>query len=93
MLSISLTLCCVGLVFSSPAVGNIGHQRQMDENDVFGAQFQPHLADRFKKWERFDIAGRAADFHQDHVHVIGHFAERGFDLIGDMRNHLTVLPR
>ena len=88
MLSSSFTLCCVGLVFSSPAVGMNGHQREVHEDYIFGAQLEAHLADGFEEWKRFDVANGAADFDQDDVHAFGHFAEGGFDFVGDVRDDL-----
>ena len=40
---------------------------------------------------RFDVAYGAADFDDDDIHSIGDFAKRGFDFIGDVRNHLHGL--
>ena len=88
MLSISFTLCCVGLVFNSPAVGINGTSVTCTKIAFSGAQLQPHLPDRFQKRQRLDVAHRAANFHDHHVHAVGHFAERRFDFVGDVRNHL-----
>ncbi len=91
MLSISFTLCCVGLVFSSPARGDVGHQRQMREHHIFRAKLQAHLANRFQERQRLDVAHRAADFHEHDVHADCYFAKRGLDFIGHVRNYLHRL--
>src|SRR5271163_4093561 len=63
----------------------------MDENDIFGAQLEAHLADGFQKRQRLDIADRAADFDDDYVYIVGDFAKRGFDFVGHVRDHLDGL--
>ena len=80
----------LGLQFASG--GDIRHQRQMNENNIFGAQLQPHLPDRFQEWKRLDIAHRSADFDQHHIHAVRNFAKRGFNFVGNVRNHLHGFP-
>ena len=67
------------------------HQRHVHERRVVAAHLVPQLADGFEKRQRFDVAHRAADFHDHHVHVRRHFARRRLDLVGDVRNHLHRL--
>ena len=79
----------LGLQFAGR--GDERHQREVHEEHIFRAQLQAHLADRFQERQRFDVAHRAADFDDHHVHAVRHLAERGFDFIGDVRNHLHGL--
>ncbi len=65
-----------------------GDQRHVHEDRIVAAHLMPHLADGFEKRQRFDVAHRAADFDDHHVHVGRHFARRGLDFVGDVRNHL-----
>ena len=71
--------------------GDPGHQRHVDEDAVVAALLVAHLADGFQKRQRFDIAHRAADLDDHDVHVGRHFAHRGLDFVGDVRNHLHGL--
>src|SRR5579864_5026816 len=66
-------------------------ESQMNVNCVVGTEFETHLANRFHEWERFDVSDRAADFDDYDVHIIGNFAKRGFDFVGDVGNHLNSL--
>ena len=68
--------------------GNVGHQRQVDKQGVLRSQLAAHLADRFEKRQGFDVADRAADFHQAHIGIAGAGLDRALDLIGDVRNDL-----
>ena len=67
----SLTECCVGLVFISPADGDVRHQRQVDVADVVAAELDAHLADRLEERQRFDVADRAADLDDRDFGVAG----------------------
>src|ERR1019366_8143967 len=51
------------------------------------------LANGFKERQRLDIANGAADLGDHHVHVPRYFLQRGFDLIGHVRNHLHGLAQ
>ena len=53
--------------------GDEGNQRDVDEQRVLTAEFLAHLADRFDERQRFDVAHRAADFDQQHIHVLRAF--------------------
>ncbi len=57
-------------------------------NGIFRPEFEAHLPDRFEKRQRFDVAHRAADFDDHDIGVHRDFAERRFDFIGDVRDHL-----
>ena len=60
----------------------------MGEQCVGTAELAAHLADGFQKRQRFDVAHRAADFHNRHVITRRAFVNTAFDFIGDVRNHL-----
>src|SRR5690606_2269376 len=47
-----------------------------------------YLADRLQEGQRFDVADRAADFHQGHVVARRGGIDRALDLVGDVRDHL-----
>ena len=84
----SLTECWVGLVFTSPADGNIGQQRQVDIDAMVMRQVVAELADRLQKRHGLDVADRAADLDQDEI-MAGIAVEDEFlDGVGDMGNHL-----
>ena len=65
----SFTLCWVGLVFSSCAAAIQGTSVTCTNSRIVAAQLMPQLADGFEKRQRFDIAHRAADFDDHHIHV------------------------
>ncbi len=65
----SRTLCCVGFVFSSPAVPMNGHEREVDVERVVAADVLPELPDRLEERQALDVADRAADFDEHDVHV------------------------
>ena len=73
--------------------GDVRHQRDVNEERVAGAFFVAHLANRFQKRQRFDVADRAADLDDDDVRLVflGDRADRVFDLVGDVRNDLDRL--
>ena len=72
----SLTECCVGLVFSSPAVSMIGHQRHVDEQTFSRPDLPPELADRLEEGQALDVADGAADLGDDDVAVAASVALR-----------------
>ena len=65
----------------------------MHEGAIVAALFVAHLADGFQKRQRLDVADRAADLHDHHIHVGRHFTHGGFDLVGDVRDHLHGLAQ
>src|ERR1019366_1505344 len=73
--------------------GDKRHQRHVYEQRVVAAQFLPHLADGFDEGQRLDVAHRAADFGDHHVHVLRDFFGRRLDFVGDVRNHLHGLAQ
>ena len=85
----SRTLCCVGLVLSSPAAPMNGHERQVDVERVFAPDVLPQLANRFEERLALDVADRAADLDEDDVDVArGDGADAVLDLVGDVGDDL-----
>src|ERR1017187_8150753 len=75
--------------FQFARCGDERNERDVNENSIFRAKFQTHLADCFQKWQRFDIADGSADFDDDNVNAFRHFAKRGFNFVRDVRNYLN----
>ena len=77
-----------GLGFYFTDGRQIRHQREVDITDVFAPLLNTHLANRFEKRQRLDVAHRSADFDDAHfgVHRAGN--NRVLDFVGDMRDHL-----
>ena len=75
--------------------GDPRHQREVHEDGVFAAQFLAHLADGFKKRQRFDVAHRAADLDDGHVGAVRAETLRMAFLISLVTWGMTwtVLPR
>src|SRR5690606_31496036 len=44
--------------------------------------------DRFQERQRFDVAYRPADFHQQNIDIGGRLHDAALDLVGDVRDHL-----
>ena len=90
------TLCCVGFVFSSPAVAMYGTSVRCTKHALLRPEAQAHLAHRLEERQRFDVAHRAADFHDRHVRLAarrrrGAALEERLDFVGDVRNDLHRL--
>ncbi len=69
--------------------GDVGDQREVDEECVFAAEFLAHLADGFEERQRFDVADGAADFDDGDVSAVGRDLAHGvFDFVGDVRDDL-----
>src|SRR5262245_23253582 len=73
--------------------GDEGHQRQMDEGGVVASDLIAHLADGFEEGKRFDVAHRAADLDDHHVHSVRNGLDRVLDLVRDVRDHLDGLAQ
>jgi hypothetical protein len=63
---------------------------------LFGPVAQAHLAHGLQEGQRFDVADRAADFDDGHVHLVrgadaGAALDVFLDLVGDVRDHLHRL--
>ena len=65
--SSSLTECWVGLVFSSPAERDVGHQGEVDEQAALRPELVGELADGLQEGQALDVADGAADLDQDEV--------------------------
>ena len=65
----------------------------MNERATVPPLLLPHLADGLEKRKRFDVAHRAPDLDNHHVHFIRNLADGGFDFIGDVRDDLNSLPQ
>ncbi len=65
-------------------------ERDVDVDDVLGADLPPELADRLEERQRLDVADRAADLRDDDVGGarLGAAADARLDLVGDVRDHL-----
>ncbi|OPZ82778.1 MAG: hypothetical protein BWY76_02607 [bacterium ADurb.Bin429] len=74
---------------------DLRHQRHVQVERIFVPFVLAHLADGFQEGQAFDVAHRAADLHDDHVHAgfLRHHADAVLDLIGDVRDHLHRLPQ
>jgi hypothetical protein len=68
--------------------GDVGHQREVDEQRALIAQLNAHLAHGFHEGQRFDVAGGAADFDDSHVVALAAITDALLDGIGDVRNDL-----
>ena len=61
------TECWVGLVFSSPLGREVGHQRDVQEEDVVAADVVADLAGGLEERQRLDVTDGAADLGDDDV--------------------------
>ena len=68
--------------------GDERHQREVDITDVVAAERDAHLPDRFEERQRFDVADRAADFHDGDLRIARARHDPARDLVGDVRDHL-----
>src|SRR5882757_7339294 len=78
-----------GLGFQFTGSGDEGNQCYVDEERVFGAEFQAHLADGFEEGKGLDVANGAADFNDYDVNGFGNFFDGGFDFVGYVGNDLN----
>jgi hypothetical protein len=72
---------------------DVRHQGQMHVQRVPGTELEAELADRLQKWQRLDVAHRAADLDDADVGAAGTFADARLNLVGDVRNHLHGLAQ
>src|ERR1700757_4546318 len=74
--------------------GQVRHQRDVQEEDVFPTQVMTDLAGGLQKGLRFDITHGATDFGDHNVWAVavsvrlGHRHNPPLDLVGDVRDHL-----
>src|SRR5437016_6030276 len=71
--------------------GNEWDERSMNEHSILAPFFVAHLTNRFEKWQRFDVADRAANLDNQHVcfAVNCHRPNRFLNFVGDVRNDLN----
>src|SRR5918992_2656703 len=67
---------------------DIRYERQVDEDRVLAADVVAELANGLEKRLRLDVADGSADFDDDDVVLGSDAADRGLDLIGDVRDDL-----
>ena len=84
-----------GLGFLLAGGFDIRQQRHMDIQRIILAQFPTQLPDGFQKRQAFNVADRAADLNNGHIHVsgFGDLLDALFDLIGNMRDDLHGLAQ
>ena len=80
-----------GLGFLFAGGGDVRNESDVNEERVFCAELEAHLANRFEEGKRLDVADGAADFDDDDVNAFGNFFDGGFDFVGDVRNDLHGL--
>ena len=87
----SLTLCCVGLVFSSWGRRQIGQQGQVDVEDVVPSNVIADLADGFQEGQSLYVSDRAAHLDYYHVYILlaGEAGDAFLDHGGNMGNGLN----
>ena len=73
--------------------GDVRNEREVNEDRVLAADVVAELTDGFEERQRLDVADRAADLDDDDVVLRRDAADRRLDLVGDVRNDLTVEPR
>ena len=66
----SFTECCVGLVFSSPAVSIYGTSVRWTKQALLAAQLVAELADGLEERQALDIADGAADLAQQEIDIV-----------------------
>ena len=66
-----------------------GYVREVNHHHVLAPFLQPDLPDGLEEGHALDVAHRSADLAQDNIHPrLREVPEAGFDLVGDMRDHL-----
>src|SRR6266404_1755548 len=79
------------LGFQFTGSGDEGNECHMDEERVFCAEFEPHLADGFEEGKGLDVADGAADFDDYDIYAFGNFSDGGFDFVGYVGDDLDGL--
>ena len=67
---------------------NIRQQCHMNKQGALTTHFVTELADRFQKWQGFNITNRTADFTQNEVSRSVFFTDKVFDFVSNVRNDL-----
>ena len=70
-----------------------GHVGEVHEGSVARAHLQAELAGGLQERQGLDVAHRAANFHDRHVHIHRTPADEVLDLVGDVRNDLHGLAQ
>src|SRR5688572_28595267 len=60
----------------------------MDITDMVAADLDTHLAYRFRKRQRFDVAHSTADLDDRYFRISGAAPDKVLDLVSDVRDHL-----
>src|SRR5580704_4630010 len=76
----------LGLEFAGG--GDVGNESDVNEQRVFGSEFEAHLANGFEERQGFDVADCASDFDDDNVDTFSDASEAAFDFVGDVGNDL-----
>jgi hypothetical protein len=73
---------------------DVRDERGMDVEHIAGTDLVAELTDGFEERQALDVAHGAADFGDDDVaaHLLGHFVDARFDLVGDVRDDLHGAP-
>ena len=78
-----------GLGLQLAGRSDVGHQRDVQEEDVAAADVVTHLAGRLEERQRLDVADGATDLGDHHVDARpAHGEDPVLDLVGDVRDHL-----
>src|SRR6202044_2504304 len=73
---------------------DVRQQRDVQEEAAVPPDLVPDLPDRLQERLRLDVADRAADLGDDHVHLgATHGENPRLDLVGDVRDHLDQIGR
>ena len=80
-----------GLGLELTGSGDVGDERNVNEERVLLAKLQAHLANGFEEGKRFDVADSAADFDDDDVDTFGDAFDTALDFVGDVGNDLDGL--
>src|SRR3989338_9244836 len=68
--------------------GDIRQERQVDITALLLAEVETQLPYRLKKWQALDVADRAADLYDNHVHAVRKGEYAGLDFVRYVRNDL-----
>ena len=85
-----------GLGFYLAGGFDVGEQCDVDETDVFLADFECELAQGFDEKQAFHVADGAADFGDEDVRlwiVLGDFVHAGLNFIRHVRDELDGFPQ
>jgi hypothetical protein len=75
-----------GLEFTSS--GNVRDKSDVNEESVFGAEFEAHLANGFEEREGFDVTDGAADFDDDDIDTFRDAFDAALNFVSNVGNDL-----